>query len=154
MIAKETLDDLNLDISIDGAQVIVHVYKDNTQIGYVVFDRDGKTLHPQDLSIDEKYHRRGFASKIYDLIKSKGFTIHRSSDQTQAGKNFWDKHRPAQEVWEQELAEWKRIAGIIETTETTTVAQQQYKIGTPEWFNRPVNDGQFPTGFRGRVKKR
>ena len=55
---------------------------------------------------------------------------------------------------EEELAQWKRIAGIRETTETTTVAQQQYKIGTPEWFNRPVNDGQFPTGFRGRVKKR
>lgn len=55
---------------------------------------------------------------------------------------------------EEELAQWKRIAGIRETTETTTVAQQQYKIGTPEWFNRPVDTSSFPTGFRGRVKKR
>lgn len=55
---------------------------------------------------------------------------------------------------DEELAEWKRIAGIIETTETTIVYQQQYKIGTPEWFNRPVNTEHMPTGFRGRVKKR
>lgn len=55
---------------------------------------------------------------------------------------------------EEELAQWKRIAGIKETTETTTVAQQQYKIGSPEWFNRPVNTDSFPQGFRGRVKKR
>ena len=55
---------------------------------------------------------------------------------------------------EEELAQWKRIAGIKETTETTKVAQQQYKIGTPEWFNRPVNAERMPAGFRGRVKKR
>jgi hypothetical protein len=55
---------------------------------------------------------------------------------------------------EQELAQWKKIAGIRETSESSTATQQQYKIGTPEWFNRPVNDGQFPAEFRGRVKKR
>jgi hypothetical protein len=54
---------------------------------------------------------------------------------------------------DEELAHWKRIAGIRETTEQTTIDQQKYKIGTPEWFNRPVNDGQFPMGFRGRKKK-
>jgi hypothetical protein len=54
---------------------------------------------------------------------------------------------------EQELAQWKRIAGIKETKQTTT-EQQKYKIGTTEWFNRPVDAENFPQGFRGRVKKR
>jgi hypothetical protein len=55
---------------------------------------------------------------------------------------------------EQELAQWKRIAGIKETAEPSTTTQQKYKIGSPEWFNRPVNTDSFPQGFRGRVKKR
>jgi hypothetical protein len=54
---------------------------------------------------------------------------------------------------EEELAQWKRIAGIKEIKQTTT-EQHKYKIGTPEWFNRPVNTDSFPEGFRGRVKKR
>jgi hypothetical protein len=54
---------------------------------------------------------------------------------------------------DEELAQWKKIAGIRETNESSTATQQQYKIGTPEWFNRPVNATQMPTGFRGRIKK-
>lgn len=54
---------------------------------------------------------------------------------------------------DEELAQWKRIAGTRETNESSTATQQQYKIGTTEWFKRPVNDGQFPVGFRGRKKK-
>jgi hypothetical protein len=55
---------------------------------------------------------------------------------------------------EQELAQWKRIAGIKESSEDSPTEQPKYKIGTPEWFNRPVNTDSFPQGFRGRVKKR
>lgn len=55
---------------------------------------------------------------------------------------------------EEELLLWKRIAGITETSKSsTTIKQPQYKIGTPEWFNRPVNTDSFPVGFRGRKKK-
>lgn len=55
---------------------------------------------------------------------------------------------------DQELAQWKRIAGIKESSEESTKEQPNYKIGTPEWFNRPVDTSRFPAGFRGRVKKR
>lgn len=55
---------------------------------------------------------------------------------------------------DEELAQWKRIAGIKETKEQSTTEQLSYKIGSPEWFNRPVNTDSFPQGFRGRVKKR
>ena len=53
----------------------------------------------------------------------------------------------------EELTQWKKIAGIKETNESSTATQQQYKIGTPEWFNRPRNAEHMPAGFRGRVKK-
>ncbi len=55
---------------------------------------------------------------------------------------------------DEELAQWKRIAGIKEVKEQATAEQHKYKIGSPEWFNRPVNAENLPTGFRGRVKKR
>jgi hypothetical protein len=55
---------------------------------------------------------------------------------------------------DQELAQWKRIAGIKEASEDSTTEQPKYKVGTPEWFNRPVDTSRFPAGFRGRVKKR
>ena len=58
------------------------------------------------------------------------------------------------EDYKKELAQWKRIAGIKESTTESTTEQQKYKIGTPEWFNRPVNTDSFPQGFRSRVKKR
>jgi hypothetical protein len=54
---------------------------------------------------------------------------------------------------DEELAQWKKIAGIRETRESSTATQQQYKIGTSEWFNRPVNAEYMPAVFRGRVKK-
>jgi len=55
---------------------------------------------------------------------------------------------------EEELAQWKKIAGIKETKEQSMTEQQKYKIGSLEWFNRPVNTDSFPAGFRSRVKKR
>lgn len=54
---------------------------------------------------------------------------------------------------DEELAQWKRIAGIKETKELPPISNQP-KIGTPEWFNRPVNAEHMPVGFRGRVKRR
>jgi hypothetical protein len=40
---------------------------------------------------------------MYDYAKSKGYKIHRSYDQTDAGAGFWDKHRGEDvRVWEEE----------------------------------------------------
>jgi len=39
---------------------------------------------------------------MYDYAKSKGYEIHRSYDQTDAGAGFWNKHRGEDvRVWEQ-----------------------------------------------------
>jgi hypothetical protein len=50
---------------------------------------------------------------MYDYVKSKGYKIRRSGQQTDAGAGFWNKHRPEQNVWEQSLAE-ERIDELYE----------------------------------------
>jgi GNAT superfamily N-acetyltransferase len=67
----------------------------------VIFGMDGRELDPQSLRVDEKYRGQGIARVMYDYVKSRGFVIHRSWDQTDAGAGFWDKHRGEDvRVWE------------------------------------------------------
>jgi len=97
---------IQLDVSIDGATVDVRPMINGRQVGYVVFDRDGQTLVPDDLAIDEEYRGKGIAKIMYDYLKEIGFTIKRSSDQTKAGKAFWDKNKGQEgALWEQDVAE-------------------------------------------------
>jgi GNAT superfamily N-acetyltransferase len=95
---------IQLNVAVDGSEVIIRPIVDGYQAGYVVFDRDGSTLVPADLAIDEQFRGQGIAKTIYDYVKSLGFTIRRSSDQTKAGKHFWDKNRGEDsQVWEQTM---------------------------------------------------
>ena len=70
------------------------------ELGHVLFSIDGDTLLPQDLEVDERYRGQGIAKIMYDYVKSLGYQIRRSGQQTDAGAGFWSKHRPAQNVWE------------------------------------------------------
>ena len=74
----------------------------NNILGFVVFNiGDNNELDPQDLSVDTRYQGQGIAKAMYDYVKSKGYTIHRSYDQTDAGAGFWNKHRGEDaRVWE------------------------------------------------------
>lgn len=66
----------------------------------VIFSMDGKELDPQSLRVDEKYRGQGIARVMYDYVKSRGFIINRSYDQTDAGAGFWNKHRGEERIWE------------------------------------------------------
>jgi predicted GNAT family acetyltransferase len=81
------------------------------ELGYVVFaDMGDDELDPRDLSVDDRYQGQGIAKTMYDYVKSLGYTINRSSDQTPAGKGFWDKHRGEEtNVWEDSSEEIKLI---------------------------------------------
>jgi predicted chitinase len=98
-------DGIDLDVSVDGASVIIHAVANGKQLGYVVFERDGNDLNPLDLSVDERFRNQGIAKTMYDYTKSLGFKIKASIDQTEAGKAFWHKHRPGKYVWEDEVDE-------------------------------------------------
>jgi GNAT superfamily N-acetyltransferase len=96
-------DQLSLDVKVDGQTVDIRAIVDGKQVGYVVFDRDGKTLIAGDLAVDREYRRQGIATKMYDYVKSLGFTVKRSDNQLSRGKLFWDKSRgEGANVWEQE----------------------------------------------------
>jgi hypothetical protein len=71
-----------------------------------LFVIDGEYLAPQDLEVDERYQGQGIAATMYDYVKSKGYKIRRSGQQTDAGAGFWDKHRPEQNVWEDDTMQY------------------------------------------------
>jgi GNAT superfamily N-acetyltransferase len=75
------------------------------ELGHVLFVIDGEYLAPQDLEVDERYQGQGIAATMYDYVKSKGYKIRRSGQQTDAGSRFWNKHKPGKNVWEQGVAE-------------------------------------------------
>ena len=75
------------------------------ELGHVLFSIDGDTLLPQDLEVDERYRGQGIAKIMYDYVKSLGYQIRRSGQQTDAGAGFWGKYRPSQNVWEAKVNE-------------------------------------------------
>jgi GNAT superfamily N-acetyltransferase len=102
-------DGLVLQIKDDGVTVTVHAYPsiDDAQnykntMAYVVFDRDHNTLIADDLAVYDPYKGQGVAKKMYDYIKSLGFRILASDDQTAAGKHFWEKNKGNDGIWESE----------------------------------------------------
>ena len=76
------------------------------EMGHVLFVQEGDYLMPQDLEVEERYQGQGIAATMYDYVKSKGYKIRRSGQQTDAGAGFWDKHRPEQNVWEDDTMQY------------------------------------------------
>jgi hypothetical protein len=83
------------------------------ELGHVLFVQEGDYLMPQDLEVDERYQGQGIAATMYNYVKSKGYKIRRSGQQTDAGAGFWDKHRPEQNIWEQGIAEGPFVQRIV-----------------------------------------
>ena len=84
----------------DNQTLYVRATSGGRELGHVLFAFDGEYLMPQDLEVEEKYRGQGIAQTMYDYVKSKGYKIRRSGQQTDAGAGFWGKHRPEQNVWE------------------------------------------------------
>jgi GNAT superfamily N-acetyltransferase len=98
---RENYNGLNLLLQTEDDEVFVKASAGGRELGHVLFTTvDGNTLFPQDLEVDEKYQGQGIAKTMYDYVKSKGYRIRRSGQQTDAGAGFWNKHRPEQNVWE------------------------------------------------------
>ena len=90
----------------DNQVIYVTASGNGKELGHVLFVFDGEYLMPQDLEVEERYRGQGIAQTMYDYVKSKGYKIRRSGQQTDAGAGFWDKHKgPGQNVWEQGVTE-------------------------------------------------
>jgi GNAT superfamily N-acetyltransferase len=102
---REDFEGITIEMKKQGYQLVVKALDDwgNKELGHVTFNiGDSNELDPQDLEVDEKYQGQGIARVMYDYVKSKGYEIHRSWDQTDAGAGFWNKHRGEDvRVWEE-----------------------------------------------------
>ena len=99
-IAEESFDGIEISLEKDNDEIIVTATANGKELGQVLFVEENGYLLPQDLEVDERYRGQGIASTMYNYVKSQGYKIRRSGQQTDAGAGFWDKHRPEQNVWE------------------------------------------------------
>lgn len=129
------VDGILVSINTNGANASVYATSNGRRLGYAEFDRDGQVLVPYDLAVDDKYRGQGIAAVMYDYVKSLGFTIKASADQTDAGKQFWKKNRGTERVWETELDEIAKIP------------QGDYgQEGTIDWRVPDVERKELPGG--------
>lgn len=92
---------LILKYAFNDSALIMKAFESGNPIAYVKFVKENKELYPQDLWVNDDYRNKGIAKSMYDYLKSAGYIINRSHDQTKAGTGFWDKHRGEDSyVWE------------------------------------------------------
>jgi phage gp37-like protein/GNAT superfamily N-acetyltransferase len=99
-VTEESFGGIDINMDIEGDEIMVRAIANGRELGHVLFVDEGGYLMPQDLEVDERFQGQGIAAAMYDYVKSKGYKIRRSGQQTDAGAGFWDKHRPEQNVWE------------------------------------------------------
>jgi len=112
IIGQDSFQGIDMSLEREDDEIMVRASAGGRPLGSVLFvDYDG-ALMPQDLEVDERYRGQGIAAAMYDYVKSLGYKIRRSGQQTDAGAGFWAKHRPSQNVWEQEIQEVKILSKV------------------------------------------
>ena len=99
-VTEEEFNGIDITMDVEGDEIMVTATGNGRELGHVLFVDEGEYLMPQDLEVDERFQGQGIAAAMYDYVKSKGYKIRRSGQQTDAGAGFWGKHRPEQNVWE------------------------------------------------------
>lgn len=94
----------NFEIQGDELYCDVNLGKEN--VANFTFDMIGHDLEAQDMHVVAKFRGQGIAKRVYDMLKARGYRIHRSENQTLDGKHFWNKNRgPDVKVWEETVTE-------------------------------------------------
>ena len=96
----EHYDGIEISLEKENDEIMVTAMANGKELGQVLFVEENGYLLPQDLEVNERYRGQGVAATMYNYVKSQGYKIRRSGQQTDAGAGFWDKHRPEQNVWE------------------------------------------------------
>ena len=104
-IVEDSFRGIDISMEKEDDEIIVQASAGGKQLGSVLFVEYDGYLMPQDLEVDERFRGQGIAQAMYDYVKSLGYQIRRSGQQTDAGSGFWSKHRPDQNVWEQGIEE-------------------------------------------------
>jgi GNAT superfamily N-acetyltransferase len=96
----ENFNGIGISMEVEGDEIMVRATAGGRELGHVLFVEDGEYLMPQDLEVEERFQGQGIAAAMYDYVKSKGYKIRRSGQQTDAGAGFWRKNRGEENVWE------------------------------------------------------
>jgi predicted GNAT family acetyltransferase len=102
---SENFNGIDISMEKEDDEIMVRATAGGQELGHVLFVEEGEYLAPQDLEVEERFQGQGIAAAMYDYVKSKGYKIRRSGQQTDAGAGFWDKHKSGKNVWEQGVAE-------------------------------------------------
>lgn len=120
-------------------------------IAFADFAKDGKDVEVRKVEVDSDSRGQGFASLIYNFVKSQGFTIHRSPDQTAAGKRLWDTRKSKEtNVWEQGVAEGK--SRKMAQQAAIAIAKKKKKVMTEDSKECPVATQDIKTNLENRQK--
>jgi hypothetical protein len=75
--------------------IVVNVYDNKDLVGWGDFvlhqDKKNSWLESHDTEVVEEYQNKGIATMMYAVVKSLGFDIKPSKDQSASGKNMWRK---------------------------------------------------------------
>jgi GNAT superfamily N-acetyltransferase len=98
-------DGIDLEAWKDGLNFQINATTHGRDLGRVLFDLQYQGNNPvlvaKDLMIHPEYRGQGIAAIMYDYAKELGYQVERSREQTDAGKQFWDKNRGEDAtVWE------------------------------------------------------
>jgi GNAT superfamily N-acetyltransferase len=99
-IMEDAFRGIDISMERDDDEIMVRASAGGKQLGSVLFVEYDGYLMPQDLEVDERFRGQGIAQAMYDYVKSRGYRIRRSGQQTDAGAGFWSKHRPGKNIWE------------------------------------------------------
>jgi len=111
-IVEDSFRGIDISMEKEDDEIMVQASAGGKQLGSVLFVEYDGYLMPQDLEVDERFRGQGIAQAMYDYVKSLGYRIRRSGQQTDAGSGFWRKHRPEQNVWEQSVAKGDKMSLI------------------------------------------
>ena len=147
-LTEEEFNGIDIDMDVEGDEIMVTAMANGRELGHVLFVDEGEYLMPQDLEVDERFQGQGIAAAMYDYVKSKGYKIRRSGQQTDAGAGFWGKHRPEQNVWESFLDEANASAVQFRTASTdnyqssftVTAIADGKTVGHFSFFRSPETD--------------
>ena len=118
---------IDLTASKEGGRIIINASSQGKQLGIVMFNINGKTLVADRLMVQPEYRGQGIAEIMYDWAKGLGYTVQRSSDQTDDGKRFWDKLKGEEtNVWEQDVGGGKLVESAVFLNPTTVVVGQAH----------------------------
>jgi GNAT superfamily N-acetyltransferase len=156
---RENYNGINMLLQSDEDEVYVKASAGPRELGHVLFVIDGEYLLPQDLEVEPQYRGYKIAQKMYDFVKSKGYKIRRSGNQTADGSKFWAKHRPEQNVWEDSMTKGRNLSPATEKYiknhkwKLTTVDPMSLDIDSfDDPFNRVIDiDTEHPINLKDPV---